>query len=131
MLKDLKRIVPTLPVSDLNRSAKFYSETLGLQEVSRNQDDGGINYGLPAGPTLHIHPKPGVTATDNTMVAFTVDDFDGTTDSLRSKGVQFEKFEDMPGVTWDGDIAVAGDEKAVWVKDPDGHLLAISNSPTV
>lgn len=126
MLKNAKKLGPTLPVTDLDRSAKFYAETLGLDEVSRDDSDGGINYGTSTW-AIHIYPKSDVTATGNTMAAFEVDDFDATLEDLRSRGATFEEF-DMPGATWEDGVATFGEEKVAWVKDPDGHLLAISNS---
>lgn len=128
MLKNAKKLVPTLPVTDLDRSAKFYAEKLGLDEAGRDQNDGGIDYGTSTW-TLHIYPKSDVTATGNTMAAFEVDDIDATIEDLKSRGTSFETF-DMPGATWEDDVAVFGEDKAVWVKDPDGHLLAITNSST-
>jgi len=128
MLRDAKQIVPTLPVTDLERSKKFYRDTLGLSEIRRDNPDGGVDYGNRGGPQLHIFPKPGITASGNTMAIFFIDDLEATVKDLKRRGVTFEHF-DMPGVTWEGDIAVMANDKAAWFKDPDGHWLAVGTEP--
>jgi hypothetical protein len=45
---------------------------------------------------------------------------------LKAKGVTFEHY-DMPGVTREGDIHVAGDKKVAWFKDPDDNILNIAS----
>jgi hypothetical protein len=45
---------------------------------------------------------------------------------LKAKGITFEHY-DMPGVTREGDIYVAGDMKLAWFKDPDGNILNIAS----
>jgi hypothetical protein len=45
---------------------------------------------------------------------------------LKAKGITFEHY-DMPGVTREGDIHVAGDMKVAWFKDPDGNILNIAS----
>jgi catechol 2,3-dioxygenase-like lactoylglutathione lyase family enzyme len=124
MLRDAKHIVPTLPVTDLERSKKFYRDTLGLSEIRRDNLDGGVDYGNRGGPQLHIFPKPGIKASGNTMAIFFVDDLEATVKDIKRRGVTFEHF-DMPGVTWEGDIAVMANDKTAWFKDPDGHWLAV------
>jgi len=43
---------------------------------------------------------------------------------LKGKGIKFDTF-DMPGVTWEGEVAVIGPTKAAWFSDPDGNILNI------
>jgi catechol 2,3-dioxygenase-like lactoylglutathione lyase family enzyme len=128
MLK-AQEIVPVLPVNDIKRSKTFYGQTLGMDEVRGSTVDGGADYGMRGQAELHIFPKPGVAASGSTMAMMYVDDFDATVDDLRSRGVELQTF-DMPGVTWDEGIATWGNERAVWIKDPDGHLLAIGPPPS-
>ena len=128
MLRDAKQIVPVLPVTDLERSRKFYRDTLGLSEIRRDLPDGGVDYGHRGGAQLHIFPKPGITSSGNTMAMFLLDDLDATVKDLKRRGVTFEHFN-MPGMTWEGDIGVIGNDKGAWFKDPDGHWLAIGTEP--
>ena len=45
---------------------------------------------------------------------------------IRDRGVTFEHY-DMPGMTREGDVHVAGDMRVAWFKDPDGNILNIVN----
>jgi hypothetical protein len=45
---------------------------------------------------------------------------------LKAKGVTFEHYN-MPDVTREDDIHVAGNMKVAWFKDPDGNILNIIN----
>lgn len=130
MLKDAKEIVPVLPVNDIEKSKTFYGQTLGMDEARGSTVDGGMDFGKRGQAELHIYPKPGATATGNTMAMMYVDDFEETVNDLRNRGVNFETFDMGPEVTWKDGVASWGDEKTVWVKDPDGHLLAIGPPPS-
>ncbi len=46
---------------------------------------------------------------------------------LKAKGVRFEHY-DLPGMTRQGDIHVAGQLRTAWFKDPDGNILNIVNA---
>lgn len=53
-------------------------------------------------------------------------DIEEVVQQLKAKGITFEHY-DMPGVTREGDIHVAGDMKVAWFKDPDGNILNIAS----
>ena len=61
-----------------------------------------------------------------TCASWSVPDVDSVVTSLKALGVVFEKY-DMPGVTWEGDVAIMGDMKSAWFKDPDGNILNVTN----
>ena len=44
---------------------------------------------------------------------------------LKAKGVAFEHYDNLPGLTVQGDVHVGGDMKVAWFKDPDGNILSI------
>jgi hypothetical protein len=46
--------------------------------------------------------------------------------ALKAKGVMFEHY-DMPDMTREGDIHIAGNMKVAWFKDPDGNILNIAS----
>jgi hypothetical protein len=49
---------------------------------------------------------------------------------LESKGVPFERYDNMPGLTRKGNVHEAGDMKVAWFKDPTGNILSVqSGSP--
>ncbi|WP_222263220.1 VOC family protein [Modestobacter marinus] len=50
---------------------------------------------------------------------------------LKAKGVVFEVYEDMPGVTWDGEVAtIEGMGRAAWFKDSEGNVLCVDQETT-
>jgi hypothetical protein len=47
---------------------------------------------------------------------------------LKSRGITFEHYDDMPGVTWDGDVASMGDMgHAAWFKDSEDNILCLDD----
>jgi hypothetical protein len=54
------------------------------------------------------------------------EDLDDIVQALKRKGVTFEHY-DMPGMTLEGDVHVAGDLRAAWFKDPDGNIINLSS----
>ena len=57
---------------------------------------------------------------------WTVEDLDQTMDELGSRGVRFEHY-DQPGIKTDErGVFDGGDFRAVWIKDPDGNTMAIT-----
>jgi hypothetical protein len=53
-------------------------------------------------------------------------DIEGVVQELKAKGVTFEHYN-MPDMTQEDDIHVAGNMKVAWFKDPDGNILNIIN----
>ena len=53
-------------------------------------------------------------------------DIEDVVRELKAKGVSFEHYN-MPDVTREDDIHVAGNMKVAWFKDPDGNILNIIN----
>ena len=46
---------------------------------------------------------------------------------IAAKGVTFEHYDNLPGLTRKDDVHSAGDIRVVWLKDPDGNILSIQN----
>ena len=122
MLKD-RSSSAIVAVSDLNRARVFYEDTLGLTLIQSGAETGVL-----------------VFRTGQTQLTVYVSDFAGTNranavtwemkgdlvevvDDLRSKGVVFEHYPELVGLTLNGDIHEAGPAKLVWLKDPDGNIL--------
>ncbi len=112
-----------LPVTDVDRSRSFYTDSLGL-EFSGTNDEGGATYALDGGATLVLLPRPGSTPSESTAMSFEVDDVASEIDELVGRGVVFEDY-DLPELTTVDHVAVMGAEKAAWFKDPDGHVLCL------
>ncbi|HYK08634.1 MAG TPA: VOC family protein [Candidatus Eisenbacteria bacterium] len=123
MLSDFP-IAPTIPVTDLERAKKFYTEVLGLTVDKENP--GGISFNTGGDTKLYIY-KRGPSKADHTLASFVVKDVEAEVDALTKKGVVFEQY-DFPGLkTNEKGIAVLAEEgeKGAWLKDPDGNILAI------
>ena len=113
--------VATVAVKDVKSARPFYEKTLGLKV------DGGKSGVLACqsgDSKLFVYESKLAGSNKATAVTWTVDDVEGTVRSLKTKGVAFEHY-DMPGMTRQGDVHVAGAMKAAWFKDPDGNILAL------
>lgn len=116
--------IVTLAVSDLGVARKFYEETLGLRPAA-HQEEGTLSY-QTAKSTIFVYPSQYAGTNQATAVTWIVDDVDGTVKELKSKGVTFEHYDDLPGTKRDGDVHVAGDHRVAWFKDPDGNIHSIA-----
>ncbi len=114
-------VVATLPVSDLERSKAFYSETLGLTALWENP----VSVRLRCGDSseLSIFRRP-ATVTEHTLAHFEVTDIEATVRDLEAKGVGFLDYTEGPLATT-GHIAQLGPARAAWFRDPDGNTLGL------
>jgi catechol 2,3-dioxygenase-like lactoylglutathione lyase family enzyme len=115
----------TLPVTDLEKSTKFYTEILGLELVKaagrklvflRSGKD-SVVLALAPSATRPIDPNAG---TDEVHQAFIVEsrDFDKSVEWLKSKGVAvFQEDERGAGSVFQG--------RSCYFYDPDGNALEI------
>ena len=116
----------TVAVKDLDAAKKFYEETLGLKRDARQgmEEQGVVSYRC-GGATLTVYESRFAGTNQATGATWSVrDDLSGVVKDLAAKGVKFEHY-DMPGMKLEGDVHVAGDSKAAWLKDPDGNILAL------
>jgi catechol 2,3-dioxygenase-like lactoylglutathione lyase family enzyme len=116
-----RMIVPTIPVSDLDRARAFYGETLGLELLWENP----ASIRFRAGPSSEVSTfkRPGLT-TEHTLAHFEVDDIEAAVRELEAKGVPFVDYTDGPLVTTNH-IAQLGPARAAWFRDPDGNHLGL------
>jgi len=102
-----------LLVSNMDRSIKFYRDTLGL--VVKNISDEWTEF-FTSGTVLALHPaKTKVKHNPNMLVGFMVSDLDSIANTLRSKNIKFFK---EPKEESFGKHAI--------IEDPDGHLISIA-----
>jgi catechol 2,3-dioxygenase-like lactoylglutathione lyase family enzyme len=129
MLGD-KTIIPTLAVSDMERARDFYENTLGLKQapgLPDGADAGAIVYQSGSSAVL-VYLSTYAGTNQATAAAWGVgDDFDAVVEALQSKGVTFERYDDLPDTTREGDVHVTGEMRSVWFKDPDGNILNVGN----
>jgi catechol 2,3-dioxygenase-like lactoylglutathione lyase family enzyme len=125
MLGD-KNAAATLPVSDLPRARDFYENTLGLTAL---QEVPGAMLYKSGNSAVLVYPSEYAGTNQATAASWAVgDDFDAIVQDLKTKGVTFEHYDDLPETTRDGDVHATGDFKAVWFKDPDGNILNLVNT---
>lgn len=123
MLGD-KDVCATIAVKDLAAASKFYEETLGL---TKGMDSPGGIYFKSGNGGVFVYQSASAGTNQATYAAWIVDDVKATHDALADKGVTFEQYDSIPGVTRDGDIHVMDDLEAIWFKDPDGNILNVVN----
>lgn len=119
------RVEAAVAVSDLDRARRFYEAQLGLVPIE--EDEQGVRYSCAEGTGIFVYLSPENAGTSSaTLAGWFVDDLDRTIDDLASRGVVFEQY-DQPGIKTDErGVFDAGRFRAVWVKDPDGGTLAIT-----
>ena len=102
-------------VRDPHASRRFYEEVLGFELVAVQGDNVGLKLG-----DREILLRPGTGRESSTRYADTsaaivlyTDDFAGTMQSLRARGLRFDGFD--------------GCEKCPTFRDPDGHWFQLVN----
>ncbi len=114
--------VATVAVKDVGRAKKFYVEKLGLKQVANGEPE--VLTFENGGSKLFVYQSQFAGTNQATAVTWVVDDVDGLVGDLKTRGVPFEHY-DLPGMTREGDVHVAGEMRAAWFKDPDGNILSL------
>jgi len=114
--------VPTIGVGDLARAADFYSEVLGLQEVTRNSY---VVVFTSGNGRVQVYLTDQAGSNRATYVTWDVADIQAEVEELKTKGVRFEHYDDLEGMTRQGDIHTMYGERAAWFRDPDGNILCL------
>jgi catechol 2,3-dioxygenase-like lactoylglutathione lyase family enzyme len=124
MLNDSK-VTANIPAADIDRARSFYADKLGLTPVQENP--GGLIYQTAGGTAFFLYPTEYAGQAGHTIAQFHVSDVATEVKDLQSKGVAFEHY-DLPDITWDGDVASAGDMgKMAWFKDSEDNILCIDD----
>ena len=122
-------VATRLPVKDLERARRFYSEKLGLEPVEKRP--GGLWY-RSGGGYFALFESMGTASGNHTQMAWDVADIDSTVAALRARGVIFEAY-DLPGIKTENGIAeIEGNypskgvgERGAWFRDSEGNLLGL------
>lgn len=114
----------TLPVKDLNEAKDFYGNVLGLHVIDQNEHGVWFQTGLTR---FAIYESPYAGTNEATAAIWEVVDPEGTVGSLKSRGITFEQYPDMPGVTIEGDLHIVKGLKAAWFKDPSGNIICVGS----
>ena len=124
MLGD-KDAVANIAVKNLETAKKFYEETLGLTQIGAEGQE--VIVFRSGSSTIYVYKSQYAGTNQATALTWVVGkDIEGVVQELKAKGVTFEHY-DMPDMTREGDIHVAGNMKVAWFKDPDGNILNIIN----
>ena len=112
----------TVAVKDVKAAAKFYEGTLGLQSAGGEEQE--VRAYKSGNSTILVYQSQFAGTNKATAATWAVDNVEKVVESLKAKGVKFEHY-DMPGITRQGDIHLAGKHKNAWFKDPDGNILSV------
>ena len=124
MLGD-KDAVANIAVKNLETAKKFYEETLGLTQIGAEGQE--VIVFRSGSSTIYVYKSQYAGTNQATALTWVVGkDIGGVVQELKAKGVTFEHYN-MPDVTREDDIHVAGNMKVAWFKDPDGNILNIIN----
>jgi len=119
------RVEANIPAADLKRARDFYANVLGLTPT-REIDGIQLTYRTDGGTTFNVYTTSFAGQAGHTIAQWHVDDVEAEVRDLKTKGVAFEVYDDMPGVRWDGEIAsVEGMGRAAWFKDSEGNTLCL------
>lgn len=114
-------VVPTVPVTDLDRAKAFYGDTLGLTFLWETPV--AVRYQCGQASQLSVFKRPPIE-TEHTLAHFEVDDIDAVVTDLVDKGVQFLDYTEGP-LTTTRHVAQLGPARAAWFRDPDGNTLGL------
>jgi catechol 2,3-dioxygenase-like lactoylglutathione lyase family enzyme len=107
----------SVPVTDIERSKRFYGETLGLPRVG-DGDGGWPEYQLGANVSLYLVDPTNIgqsfTAPHSAQIALRVPDVAEARAALEAEGVEFA-----------GDILDTGVCHMAFFADPDGNALML------
>jgi len=111
-------------VNDIPQAKEFYGGVLGLDVTELY---GQLELKLGGGGSVFVYPKENHEPATFTILNFPVDDIDRTVDELKSRGVDFERYDgfeqDDKGIA--RGIAAGQGPDIAWFKDPFGNILAV------
>lgn len=116
-------IVATIPVVDLERAKRFYTDLLGLKLDA--EYGGMLKVDAGRGTSICLYQR-GPSKADHTLASFIVDDIVATVKDLAAKGVVFEDY-DFPGLKTDEHhVATQGKDRAAWFRDSEGNIIGLN-----
>jgi catechol 2,3-dioxygenase-like lactoylglutathione lyase family enzyme len=122
MLSD-KDAAANIAVKNLETARKFYEHILGLTQIGTEGQE--LIVFRSGNSTINVYQSQYAGTNQATAVTWVVgEDVEEVVRALKAKGVTFEHY-DMPDMTREGDVHVAGNMKVAWFKDPDGNILNI------
>jgi len=121
-----KDAVANIAVKDLPIGRKFYEQTLGLNVIATEGQE-GVTF-KSGNTSLYVYRSQYAGTNQATAVTWPVgNEIEEIVGALKAKGVKFEHY-DLPGTTLKGDLHVMGVRKVAWFRDPDGNVLCLVNA---
>lgn len=115
-----------LSVQDVDRSAAFYGDVLGLSEIVNRTEVEGIRwFSLGEGKELHLVSvvKEPVSVNKAVHFALTTPDFDGFVQTLEKSGIEYSNWAGDPGK-----ITVRADQtRQIYIQDVDGYWIEVNS----
>ena len=124
MLAD-SNVHATIPVHDMDEARKFYHDLLGLERV--DEDLAGVLY-QSGGCLILVYKSDFAGTNKGTAACWEVKDLEKTVEACKAKGIKFEHYDNLTGVTRQGDIHNMGESVAAWFKDPSGNILCMGST---
>ena len=116
-------LVPSLPVSDIDRAKAFYSEKLDLKPTEVLADGGA--YYQTGNVKFLLYPSGFAGTNQATAAGWEVDDVETVVADLQSRGVVFEEYDFDELKTENGIATTPEGQKAAWFKDSEGNILGV------
>ena len=114
----------TLASTDLDRSERFYRDTLGFDVERLPGPPNGLMVHAGKGTGLSVYERSTPPNCDATAMTLLVEDLDEAMSDMRTHGVKFEDY-DLPYLKTTNGVVVEGSSRASWFKDPDGNILSL------
>jgi catechol 2,3-dioxygenase-like lactoylglutathione lyase family enzyme len=121
MLSDSAAIA-TIAVRDLDRARAFYADTLGFRVLDANSEV--VTFKAGSGK-MFVYRSDFGGSNRATSAMFEVKDVAAEAAGLKARGVRFERYDNLEGLTLQGDVYIGGGMAVAWFKDPDGNILSI------
>jgi predicted enzyme related to lactoylglutathione lyase len=112
-----------IPAKDIARARRFYEDKVGLRP--KEETDGGVVYEFGAGTAAFLYLTPNAGTSQASQAFWSVKDVDAAIQSLKARGVQFERYDNMPGERSPQGAITADGAKAAWFKDSEGNIMAL------
>lgn len=113
-------------VDNLEKAKRFYAEVLGTEIKDQT---GGAELQLPGGAKAWMYEKPDHQPAGYTMLDFVVENIDDAVAELMKRGIEFERYPQMPpGMQDEKGIMRGGPGRGphiAWFNDPAGNILAV------
>lgn len=121
-----RRCAAQLPVKDLTRAKRWYSDMLGLKPFFEESE--ALHYRCGGETAFTLYASAAAGTSEQTVIAWLTQDIDAEIAELKKRGVTFESY-DLPGVKTDeNEVAQIGSDRVAWFKDSEGNVLAVGQS---